>query len=33
MDIEQENKNIQTYVDELNDVNARIEKGQQYRDG
>ena len=32
MDIEQENKNIQTYVDELNDVNTRIEKGQSYRD-
>ena len=32
MDIEQENKNIQTYDDELKDVNARIEKGQEYRD-
>jgi len=32
MDIEQENKNILTYVDELNDVNSRIEKGQDYRD-
>jgi len=32
MDIEQENKNILTYVDELNDVNSRIEKGQGYRD-
>ena len=32
MDIEQENNNIQTYVDELNDVNTRIEKGQSYRD-
>ena len=32
MDIEQENKNIQTYVDELKDVNARIDKGQEYRD-
>ena len=32
MDIEQENKNIQTFVDELNDVNTRIEKGQEYRD-
>jgi DNA repair exonuclease SbcCD ATPase subunit len=32
LDIEQENKNIQTYVDELNDVNTRIEKGQEYRD-
>jgi len=32
MDIEQENKNIQTYGDELKDVNARIDKGQEYRD-
>lgn len=32
MDIEQENKNILTYVTELNDVNNRIEKGQNYRD-
>ena len=32
IDIEQENLNIQKYVDELNDVNGRIEKGQGYRD-
>ena len=32
MDIEQENISIQKYVDELNDVNSRIEKGQGYRD-
>ena len=32
MDIEQENKNVQTYGDELKDVNARIDKGQEYRD-
>lgn len=32
IDIEQENLNIQKYVDELNDVNSRIEKGQGYRD-
>ena len=32
MDIEQENKNIQKFIDELNDVNSRIEKGQEYRD-
>ena len=32
MDIEQENVSIQKYVDELNDVNSRIEKGQGYRD-
>jgi DNA repair exonuclease SbcCD ATPase subunit len=32
MDIEQENKNIKTYGDELKDVNARIDKGQEYRD-
>jgi DNA repair exonuclease SbcCD ATPase subunit len=30
--IEQEYKNISTYVDELKDVNSRIEKGQSYRD-
>jgi len=32
MDIAQENINIQTYVDELNNVNGRIEKGHGYRD-
>lgn len=32
IDIEQENLNIQKYVDELKDVNSRIEKGQGYRD-
>ena len=32
IDIEQENLNILKYVDELNDVNGRIEKGQGYRD-
>ena len=33
LDIEQENKNIQKCIDELTDVNGRIEKGQGYRDG
>ena len=32
LDIEQENKNIQKCIDELTDVNGRIEKGQGYRD-
>ena len=32
IDIEQENLNILKYVDELSDVNSRIEKGQGYRD-
>ena len=32
LDIEQENKNIQKCIDELTDVNSRIEKGQGYRD-
>lgn len=30
--IHNENKNILTYLDELTDVNSRIEKGQSYRD-
>ena len=32
MDMEQENVSILKYVDELNDVNSRIERGQGYRD-